>query len=105
MYVGVEPSGEFDTFTELLASESLESFFSKRKSSIDEFDVRSLAKSVGDDGFVLFRSDGTSRVDDVTSLFRVGRDGIDSAENELLLKVREEDEIAIGLKRRDVSST
>jgi hypothetical protein len=57
VYVGVEPSGEFDSFSELLASESLESLLSERKSGVDEFDVRSLAESVSDNCFVLFGRD------------------------------------------------
>lgn len=97
MNVRVEPPGQFDTFTELFASESLESFLSEWESSIDELDVWSLAKCVADDGFVLFGSDGTGRVDDESSLFRVGGNGIDGAKDKLLLEVREEDEISIGL--------
>lgn len=95
--VRVEPSSELDSFAELLAPERLEPFLSKRQSSVYELDVRSLAESVGNDSFVLLGRDGTGRVDDESSLLGIGRHRVDGTEYELLLEVREEDEITIRL--------
>jgi len=41
VHVRVEPPRQFDTFSKLFASESLEPFFSEGESGIDELDVRS----------------------------------------------------------------
>lgn len=78
---------------------TLEPRRTERQARLDNLGVRSLAEGVGDDGFVLLRHDGAGRVDDVTSRRRVGRDRVDSAQNELLLEVREEGKVALRLSR------
>jgi hypothetical protein len=63
-----------------------------------ETHVWPLAQGIFDDGLVLVHCDGACRVDDVPARRRVGRDRVDGAEDELFLEVREELEVALGLK-------
>jgi hypothetical protein len=93
----VEPPRQLNPLRELLPPERLEALLSERQPSVDKLDVRALAEGVGDDSFVLFGRDGAGRVDDVTALFGGVGDGVDGAEEELLLEVAEEHEVTLGL--------
>ena len=99
VHVRVEPSRELDPLSKLLAAERLKPFLSERQSRLNELDMRSLAERVRHDGLVLLGRDRTRRVDDETSLLRVGRHRVDRTENKLLLEVRQKDEIAVRLYR------
>lgn len=99
VHVGVEAAGEVHVLAKLLAAEPLEALLAEREAGLDELDVRALAQRVGDDRLVLLGRDRARRVDDKPAPGgRVGRDRVDRAEHELLLEVREERKVALGLE-------
>jgi hypothetical protein len=93
----IEPPRQMHILAKLLATEALEALLAERQSRLDELDVRTFPQSVSDDRFVLLGRDAAGRVDDVASFLRVGGDRVDGAEDELLLEVGEEGEVALGL--------
>lgn len=92
--------GQLHLASKVLSSEASETLPSELESSLNELDVGSLPEGVIDDGLVLVDGDGTCRVDDVASSSRVGVDGVDGAEEKLLLKVGEEVEVSFGLTEK-----
>lgn len=99
------PSGQIQTIMEHLALESSETLHTKFQTRRHEPHVWPLAQSIVDDGLVLVHRDRAGRVDDVAARGRVGRDGIDGAEDELFLEMREELEVALGLRVSFVHAT
>ena len=89
----VEPARELDALAELLAAEALEALLAERQARVDELDVRALAERVRDDGLVLLGRHRAGRVDDGAARL----DRVDGAQEELLLEVPEEHEVARGL--------
>lgn len=103
MHVGIEPPRQVHVLAKLLAAEALEPFLAEHQARLDELRVRALAEGVRDDGFVLLGRDAAGRVDDEPARRGRGRDGVDRAEDELLLEVREQGEVALGLRGEKVS--
>ena len=97
MDVRIEPASQLHILAELLAAERLEALLAESETRLDELDVWSLAESIGDNRLVLLSGDTAGGVDDVASLLGVRGDGVDGAEDELLLEMREEGEVALGL--------
>jgi len=85
---------------EVLSTERLESLHTELQTSLDQFDVGSLPQCVIDNALVLINSDGTCRVNDVSTSLggRVTR--VKGAQEKLLLQVRQELEITLGLTCR-----
>jgi len=100
MNVREVPPRQLHLVSKVLSSERSETLPSELESSLDELDVGSLPESIIDDGLVLVDGDGTCRVDDVSTGCGVGVDGVDGAEEELLLEVGEEVEVSFGLRER-----
>lgn len=94
----IEPPSQVHVLAKLLSAEALESLLAEGEARLDELDVRTFPQSVGDDRLVLLGRDAAGRVDDVASFLRVGGDRVDRAEDELLLEVGEEGEVALGLE-------
>lgn len=95
--VRVEPSGEAQTGIERLAAVLRETLPAKLEASIDELDIGPLAERIVHHGFILVDSHGACRIDNVSAVFRFWIDTVDSAQNELFLKVGKECKVAFGL--------
>jgi len=83
---------------ELLSAERLESFYTELQTGLDQLDIRPLPQRVVDNALVLIDSDGTRRVDDVSTGFGSRVAGVEGAQKKLLLQVSEELEVTLGLR-------
>ena len=98
-----EATSERERGAVVVTAERLEAGRAEIETSLDQLDVRPLAQRVRDDGLVLLDCDGAGRVDDVAT----GGARVDRGEDQLLLQVREQREVACGLRsqsRRPIAS-
>lgn len=93
------PPSELHLAAKVLAAEASKALATELEASLDELDIGPLAEGVINDGLVLVDRDGAGRVDEVAARRRVRVDRVDRAEDELLLDVREEVEVALGLRK------
>ena len=96
-HVRIKTPRKLQARVKLLSLEGREALLAEFEACLYELDVRALAQSVCDDRLVFVDSDRACRVDDVASRFRVGRHGVDGAQDELLLQVWNEDEVSSAL--------
>ena len=81
-----------------LALERLEALDTELQAGGDQFAVRALLQRVVNDRLVLIDRDGARRVNDVATRGARGRARVEGAENQLLLQVREQLEVPLGLR-------
>ena len=97
VHVRVEAARERELVRERLAAVAREAGHAELEPGLDEAHVRPLAERVVDDGLVLVDGDGAGRVDEEAARLGVCLDAVDRAEDELLLEMREEREVALRL--------
>ena len=97
MYVRIISPGEVQTRAECLATVLCKSLAAKGKPSVDKLHVGSFSEGVIYHRLVLVHRDGAGRVDEISTRFGFGTHAVNGAEDELLLKMGEEGEVAIRL--------
>lgn len=98
MHMRIISPGQVQTRVKRLASVLRVALPAERKSCIHELDIGAFAQSIIDHRLVFVDGDGTRRVDDVSAGLGLRTDTVDGTQDELLLKVREQGEIAFRLR-------
>ena len=100
VHVWIDPPREVELVREDLAAVAREAGHTEPEFSVDEANVGPLAERVVHNGLVFVDHDGAGRVDEIPTRLRVCLDTVDRAQDELLLKVSEEREVAFGLLQK-----
>lgn len=95
--MGIEPPSEVERGIESPSAILRVALPPKFKPSFDELDIGTLAQRVVHDHLILIHCDGACRVDEISTCLRLGTDAVNGTQNQLLLQMRQEREVAVGL--------
>jgi hypothetical protein len=97
VHMGVKPPCQLYARVEGLSAVFGKTFPAKVEASVHQFHVRALSQCIINNGLIFVNGDGTRRINQISSRFRVRGDTVNGAEDKLLLEVRKEVEIAFRL--------